>query len=370
MKYVVAPDSFKESMTAEEAAQAMEEGIRSADPEAECLLIPMSDGGEGFARAVATAWGATWVEIDSEDALGRPIRSGYGLAGDRAVIDIASSAGLEQIPEHERDVENSSSAGLGVLIRDAVIRGARHIIVGIGGSATNDAGAGMLVALGARLLDHSGHELRGTLGDLALVETVDLASMGEELGSTQFLVACDVSNPLTGPRGATAIFGPQKGVSPDSVDGYDASLERFARLTGEWAAAERPGAGAAGGVGFALMAFLDADLRAGVELLSEIVRLPTAVEGADLVLTGEGSVDAQTLEGKTPAGVAGVAAEAGVPVLLFAGKVKPGAEVLLDHGVSEIVQIADDGVPLAEALENGFGNLKLAVERTVSKYRI
>lgn len=368
MKYVIAPDSFKESMTAGDAAAAMEEGIRSVDPAAECVIIPMSDGGEGFAHAVAAAWGAEWIELDSVDALGRPIRAGYGLSGHEAVVDIASSAGLEQIAPRDRDVARSSSAGLGILVRDAIARGARRVVIGLGGSATNDAGAGMLVALGARLLDARGRQLAGTLGELGRVASVDLSGLPRELRSAGFLVASDVTNPLTGPRGATAVFGPQKGVPLDAVAEYDAALGRFALLVGSRQLAERPGAGAAGGVGFALTAVLNAEIRPGIDVVSGLTDLPQAMSGADLVLTGEGSVDAQTLDGKAPAGIARIAARAGVSVLLFAGRLGRGSEALLEHGVTELHQIVDEDVPLSDALANGFANLREATAEAVRRH--
>ncbi|MCC2593759.1 glycerate kinase [Tessaracoccus sp. OS52] len=369
MKVVIAPDSFKESMSAVEAARAMEEGVRLVLPEAECVLVPMSDGGEGFAQAVTSAWGAEWIEVDAVDALGRPLRAGFGMAGERAVVDIASTAGLERIQPGERDVANSSSAGLGILIRDAVGRGARRVVVGIGGSATNDAGAGMLVALGARLLDRDGRECNGTLATLSRVATVELSQLCVPVGVVEFLVASDVDNPLTGSRGATAVFGPQKGVLPQQVPEFDAVLGNFAAVAGKHDVAKRAGAGAAGGVGFALMAFLDASLRPGVEVLGEIVDLAEKIEGADLVLTGEGAVDPQTLHGKTPAGVARLAARAGVPTFLFAGQVRAGAERMLEHGVTRIIRIGGDGAPLDQLLAHGYDNLRQATARALEGYQ-
>ncbi len=370
MKFVLAPDSFKESMTAAEAASAMADGVRRVHPDAECVEVPMSDGGEGFAQAVAASWGAEWVEVDTVDPLGRPIRAGYGLTGHRAVLDMASSCGLELVAPEDRDVARSTTAGLGVMLRDALARGARKLVIGIGGSATNDAGAGMLVALGARLRTADGAELDGAPRDLARVASVDASPVAELFAGVDVQVACDVTNPLTGPRGATAVFGQQKGVAAGQVEAFDAALARFAavaRVPG--GAPQAPGAGAAGGLGFALLAFLGARLRPGVEVVADAVGLADAVRGADLVLTGEGAVDAQTLEGKTPAGVALVAHRAGVGCIVLAGRVKPGAEALLEHGVDALVQIVGDDVPLARALADGPQNLAAATAHFLARLK-
>lgn len=361
MKFILAPDSFKESMTAAEAAAAMAAGVREVHPDAECVEVPMSDGGEGFAQAVALSWDAEWVEISAPDALGRTVRAGYGLAGHRAVMDMASTAGLELIPEPERDVASSTTAGLGVMIQDALARRATEILIGIGGSATNDAGAGMLRQLGLRLLDATGAELGATVPELGRVARVDASGLDPRLAGVTVKVACDVGNPLHGPRGATAVFGPQKGVRPAQMEAFDQALKNFAHASGRDGVAHLPGAGAAGGLGFALLAFLGAELQPGVELVADAVGLEHLVRGATLVMTGEGSVDSQTLEGKTPAGVAAVAHRHSVPTWLFAGRVRPGAENLLQHGVDRLVQIVGDDVALEEALANGRQNLQRSV---------
>ena len=226
MRIVLAPDSFKESMTAREAARAMAEGVKDADPRARTVLAPMSDGGEGFVDAVAAAWGADLVDADTVDALGRPIRAVYGLSGGRAVMDVAGCAGLELIAPADRDVLRSSTAGLGLLMRDALRRGARTILLGIGGSATNDAGVGMLHALGAGLLDADGRPLAPRPDQLDRLATIDTSALAPLLGGATIRVACDVTNPLTGPNGATAVFGPQKGATADLVPRLERALER------------------------------------------------------------------------------------------------------------------------------------------------
>lgn len=339
MRIVLAPDSFKESMTAREAARAMAEGVRDADPRARTVLAPMSDGGEGFVDAVAAAWGADLVEADTVDALGRPIRAVYGLSGGRAVMDVAGCAGLELIAPADRDVLRSTTAGLGLLMRDALRRGARTILLGIGGSATNDAGVGMLHALGARLLDADGRPIDPRPDGLDRLAAIDTSALAPLLDAVTIRVACDVTNPLTGPNGATAVFGPQKGATADLVPRLERALERVARVSGHRDQADAPGSGAAGGLGFALRAFLGAELEPGAELVARQIALPETVRGADLVLTGEGTVDAQTPAGKTPAGVARIAASAGVDCVVLAGHVGPGAERLLRCGATEIIGI-------------------------------
>ncbi|WP_147680251.1 glycerate kinase [Actinomyces ruminicola] len=361
MKVVLAPDSFKENMTALQAAQAMERGVHDVYPDAETVMVPMSDGGEGFVDAVCAAWGAESVTATTVDALGRPLRAAYGLDGDRAVMDVAGCAGLELIAPADRDVLRSNTAGLGLLIKDAVGRGARTIVLGIGGSATNDAGLGMLTALGARLRSGRGEAVPPYPDQFERINEVDTSVLLPQLAGTRFQVACDVTNPLTGPTGATAVFGPQKGVTPGMVPALDRALAHVARVSGHEPEADTPGAGAAGGLGFALRVFLGASLEPGVELVARAVGLADAVTGADLVLTGEGSVDAQTLAGKTPAGVTAVAAQAGVPCVVFAGRIRDGAENLLDHGVRDLVKVGPADEPLELALRHGPENLRRAV---------
>lgn len=370
VRFILAPDSFKENMTALEAAEAMRLGVRDVHPDADCVLVPMSDGGEGFIDAVATAWGADRVEIESVDALGRPIRSAYALAGDRVVLDVASCAGIELVAPEDRNVAASNTFGLGVLIRDALGRGAKEILIGIGGSATNDAGAGMLVALGARLIDEDGADVDPYPEELARVSRVDTSALEALLEGVEVRVACDVTNPLNGPEGATAVFGPQKGVQPEQVEYFDSLHLHFATVSGHGDDALLPGSGAAGGLGFALRAFLHAELTPGIDLVADAVGLADAVQGADWVFTGEGSVDSQTINGKTPAGVTAIARAAGVPVMIFAGRIKEGAEILLEHGVSKIVKVGDPAEPLEEALENGQKNLRVAVVSALNAQHI
>ena len=365
MRVICAPDSFKESLTAVEAAAAMARGVRAVVPDAVVVEVPLADGGEGFVAALASALGAEVRTIDLPDALGRPSRGSFALAGDLAVLEVAQAVGLGDIAPDERDIMRSSSAGVGHLVRAALDAGARRLVVGLGGSATNDAGAGMLAALGVRFLDADGRPVEPVPADLGRVAAVDASGLDPRLAQVVVEAACDVTAPLCGPSGASAVFGPQKGATPELVPLLDALLGRLARLSGRDAVAALPGAGAAGGLGWALLAFCGATTRPGIELVAELTGLDALVTDADLVLTGEGSVDAQTLQGKTPAGVARVAAAHGVPVVVLAGRVAPDADVLLGAGVTALVPITGGVTDLATALREGAANLERATATVV-----
>lgn len=354
MRIVLAPDSFKESMSAAQAIAAMRDGVRTVLPDAECVGVPMADGGEGTVDAVVDALDGEWVTVEVADALGRPVPATYGYVPDRrlAVIEMAAAAGLELIPPADRDVLRASTFGVGQLISHALDRGAAELLIGLGGSATNDGGAGMLTALGAGLLDAAEAPLPPGGGALTDLHRIDIDGLDPRLAGVRIQLACDVTAPLLGPTGASAVFGPQKGATPADVARLEAALGRFAAVAGG-AHADTPGAGAAGGLGFALLGFLGATSRPGVEVVAETVGLEQALRGAAWVFTGEGGVDAQTLMGKTPFGVAQVAARTGARVVIFAGRVGPDASVLLDHGVDEIIEITAAGTPLTEALRTG-----------------
>ncbi|UYG17594.1 glycerate kinase [Brachybacterium huguangmaarense] len=373
MRIVLAPDSFKESMTAPQAAAAMTRGVQAVQPDAQCVELPLSDGGEGFTDAVAAALGARVIEVTVHNALGRPVTGRLALGDEVAVLEVASAVGLDRIARAERDVLRADSRGAGELLRAALdhVRPGGRIVVGLGGSATNDGGAGLLVALGARLLDADGAELAPSPGALAALERVDLSGLDPRLGQVSIRAACDVTHVLLGPHGASAVFGPQKGADPAQVKQADAALARLVRTVdaavprpgGESPArwADEPGAGAAGGLGWALLALCGARLERGLELVARTVGLDEAIEGADLVLTGEGRVDAQSLSGKVPGGVAAHAARAGVPCLVLAGSVAPDADALLGSGVSALLPIVPGVVDLERALADGPANLERAV---------
>jgi glycerate kinase len=367
MKFVLAPDSFKESMTAAMAAAAMSRGIRAVFPDAECVEVPMADGGEGFTEALAEALGAELITTTVRDALGRDMKTVFAhhAVADLSIIEVAAAAGLGQVADDERDIMRASSYGVGQLITAALECGARRLIVGLGGSATNDGGAGMLRALGARFFATDRRELDGTPAQLRDLAFLDLSDLDPRLAQTTIEVASDVTNPLLGPGGASATFGPQKGASPDQVrelDGILAILARVAGHDGPGGLAEQAGAGAAGGLGYAFIAFLGARLAPGVELVAEVTGLANKVTGADFVFTGEGSMDAQTVLGKTPFGVARVAAAAGAATIGFAGRVEEGAEALYNHGILALVPIVPGPVDLPTALADGPVNLQRATE--------
>lgn len=365
MKIVLAPDSFKESMTATEAVAAMRAGVLSVLPDATCVGVPMADGGEGTVDAVVDALHGQRVDAEVTDALGRPILARYGYVQLRqlAVIEMAAAAGLEQIEPDERDVRRASTFGVGQLIRSALDRGAEEFLIGLGGSATNDGGTGMLTALGAAFLDADGNPLAPGGAALLHLDRIDLSGLDARLRAVRIRVASDVTAPLLGPTGASAVFGPQKGATPADVELLEAALSRLLTVTaatlGE-AHPQRRGAGAAGGAGFALAEFLGAVNRPGVDEVAETVGLERALRGADWVFTGEGSVDAQTVMGKTPFGVAQLALQAGARVVIFAGRVAPDASVLLDHGVQRLVAITAEGTPLEQALREGAESLTRA----------
>lgn len=323
MKVVIAPDSFKESLTASEVAAAIGRGWTSVYPQAEISLKPMADGGEGTVDAVLDAAGGERREVQVCGPLGQPVKAHWGwLSGNTAVIEMAAASGLHWVPREQRDATITTSFGTGELIRAALDAGAERVILGLGGSATNDGGMGLLQALGVRFLDEHGHELAQGGGALINLDQIDLSAMDSRVLKVQFEVAADVDNPLFGSRGASAVFGPQKGASPEQVESLDRALKRMSRVVAGTLGqdfSEVPGVGAAGGLGFAAKAFLRASFRPGIELVAELAGLADALQGADLAITGEGRLDSQTLHGKTPMGVARLAQAAGVPVIALAG---------------------------------------------------
>lgn len=354
VKIVIAPDSFKESVSAPDAAAAIARGVTAAFPGAHTVCIPMADGGEGTVEAVLAATGGKEQLLTVNDALGYKVDAVWGLLEDgTAVIEMAAAAGLELIAPSKRDPMRASSHGVGELMLAALNAGAKRIILGLGGSATNDAGAGMLTALGVRLLDADGRSLPPGGGALGKLASIDTQGLDPRLAGIRIDIASDVDNPLCGPQGASHVFGPQKGATPEQVSALDQMLANFADVCAKHLGADHrnePGAGAAGGLGFAAKAFLNAGFRPGVEIVAELGGLAQAVEGATLVFTGEGRMDAQTLRGKTPAGVAKIAQRAGVPVVALAGSLGPGYEALHACGISAAFSLAPGPITLQQAL--------------------
>jgi glycerate 2-kinase len=357
MKIVIAPDSFKESLTSLEAASAIERGFMEVFPDAEFIKVPMADGGEGTVQSLVDATGGRIVAKQVTGPLGAPVQGFFGISGDgkTAIIEMAAASGLHLVPPDERNPLITTTRGTGELMVEALNYGVTHLILGIGGSATNDGGAGMVQALGGRLLDREGKELGPGGGVLHQLAAIDLSGLDSRFYQVDIEVACDVDNPLTGPRGATAIFGPQKGATSEMVDFLDTNLAHYASVIEQQlgrSVTDIPGAGAAGGLGAGLLAFLPVRLRRGVEIVLEAVELEKHVKGASLVITGEGKIDGQTAYGKTPIGVAATAKMHGVPVLAIAGNVAEDSTAVYEHGIDCVFSIIPGVLTLDDAFEN------------------
>ena len=362
MKIVIAPDSFKESLSAPEVAAAIARGWRQVFPEAELLLRPMADGGEGTVDAVLAATGGERRECRVCGPLGEPVLAHWGWLGEgTAVLEMASASGLHHVPRDRRDATVTTSLGTGELIRAALDAGATRIILGLGGSATNDGGAGLLQALGVRFLDAREVELPPGGAALARLARIDVGGLDPRLLQARLEIAADVDNPLCGPRGASRVFGPQKGADPQQVEQLDAALEHYARVVAATLGEDHshhPGVGAAGGLGFAVRAFLHAGFRPGIELVAELSGLADAVEGADLVITGEGRLDSQSLHGKTPVGVARIARAAGVPVVALAGSLGEDYQALYAAGIDAAFALSPGPQSLEQAMTGAAAELQ------------
>ena len=353
MKIVVAPDSFKGSLTAIQVSVAIEQGIREVFPEAEIIKIPMADGGDGTVECLVNATGGEILKEKVIGPLGNEILAHYGILGDKktAVIEMAAASGLTLVPENKRDPLITTTYGTGQLIKVALNQGCRKMIIGIGGSATNDGGAGMVQALGVKLLDQEGKEVGFGGGELKKIVKIDISCMDNRLSDTKVLVASDVNNPLCGPQGASRIYGPQKGATPEIIEELDKSLSYFAELIKRDLNKEVkdiPGAGAAGGLGAGLMAFLNAELRSGIEIIIEIVKLEQNIKEADLVITGEGKIDSQTIYGKTPVGVAKIAKKYNVPVVAVAAIIEEDSRIFQSYGIDTLIKVSEPPMRLSE----------------------
>jgi glycerate 2-kinase len=364
--FVLAPDSFKESMTAKEVCMAMEKGIKKALPEAVCIQVPMADGGEGTVQSLVDATDGKIYPVTVTGPLGTPVEASFGILGDgeTAAIEMASASGIQFVSKETKNPLITTTYGTGELVKAALDQGVRKIIIGIGGSATNDGGAGMAQALGVRLLDENGEELDFGGGALGRLATVDASGIDPRLEDTIIYVASDVSNPLCGEKGASHVFGPQKGATPEMVQTLDANLAHYAGVLKEQLGKDFidfPGAGAAGGLGAGLLAFTSAELRRGIELVIDFTKLEDKVKMADFVLTGEGGIDFQTQYGKTPYGVARAAKKYGKPVIALAGYVGE-VDVLYDKGIDAIFGILPKAMSLEEALVAGQENIEKTAE--------
>ncbi|WP_461536337.1 glycerate kinase [Spongorhabdus nitratireducens] len=365
MQIVIVPDSFKESLTAAEVADAIETGFKQVFPDTNYIKIPVADGGEGTLQSLVDATNGSLIEKTVTGPLGQPVQASFGVLGDgkTAVIEMAQASGLELLSPEKRNPLITTTYGTGELIRHALDQGINKLIIGLGGSATNDGGAGILQALGARLLDSEGLELPYGGSALSRLATIDISNLDQRLESVESVAACDVDNPLTGPNGASAIFGPQKGADTAMVQKLDNSLSHFAEITKQQLGFDInsiPGAGAAGGTGAALAGFINAKLQPGIDIVMDAVDLKNQIKGASLVITGEGRIDGQTAQGKTPIGVARIAKTQNIPVIALAGSVGKGVEAVYTQGIDAVFPVIHGAVELPEAFEMAAENLERA----------
>lgn len=370
MKIVLAPDSFKESMTAKEVCEAMEKGIKKINPNIECVHVPMADGGEGTMQSLVDATGGEVYSLEVVGPLGRKVKAEYGILrnGEIGVLEVASASGMHLVSLEERNPLITTTYGTGELIKACLDKGVKKLLIGIGGSATNDGGAGVIQALGGRLLDKDSNELDFGGGELGKLEKIDLTNFDKRLEDVVIEVACDVTNPLCGERGASYVFGPQKGASKEIVKILDDNLRHYAKIIKEQLGKdvlEIPGAGAAGGLGAGLMAFLDGNLKKGIEIVIKHSGLEEKVRDCDMVWTGEGSIDFQTQYGKTPLGVAIVAKKYNKPVVALAGRIGDNIDVLYEKGIDSIFGIMQGATSIEEALAKGKENIEKTSENII-----
>lgn len=367
---VLAPDSFKESMTAKEVCEAMERGIRKANSQIRCIHVPMADGGEGTMQSLVDATGGRVYSKEVVGPLGNNVVAEYGILGNGeiGVIEMASASGIHLVDSEKRNPLITTTFGTGQLIKACLDKRVKKLLIGIGGSATNDGGAGFIQALGGRLLDENGDDLSYGGGALAKLHTIDLSNLDERLKYVSVEVACDVNNPLCGKEGASYVFGPQKGATREMIEILDQNLSHYAEVIKEQLGKDvisKAGAGAAGGLGAGLMAFLDVKLKSGIEMVIEYANLEEKVRDADMVWTGEGSIDFQTQYGKTPLGVAMIAKKYNKPVIALAGRVGNDIDVLYDKGIDAIFGIMRGVTSIEEALVKGPENVEKTSENII-----
>lgn len=369
-KYVVAPDSFKESMTAKEVCDAMEKGIKKADSAAEVIKVPMADGGEGTVDSLVDATNGQRVIVEVTGPLGNKISAYYGILGNgtTAVIEMAKASGLEIVEKKKRNPMITTTFGTGELIRDALDHNVKEIIIGLGGSSTNDGGSGMAQALGAKLLDQNNNQISFGGGNLDKLDKIDISDLDSRLQDVKIILASDVTNPLIGKDGASRVFGPQKGATPEMVEKLENNLQHYAKIIKRDLnkdVASVSGAGAAGGLGAGLMAFTTCKMRQGVDIAIEVTKLEEKVKSADYVFTGEGGTDFQTKFGKTPYGVAKLGKKYHKPVISLAGYLGEGIDSLYSEGFTTIFGIIPGACDLSTALKNGPSNVARTTENIV-----
>ncbi|MCK5153514.1 MAG: glycerate kinase [Spirochaetales bacterium] len=358
MKILIAPDSFKGSATSRKAAEAIGKGVHLVFPNAELIEIPVADGGEGTVEALTDSLKGQVVKKRVKGPLGELVDAEYGiLPGEVAVIEMASASGLPLIPDNKRNPLITSTYGTGQLILDAMERGCREIILGIGGSATNDGGTGMARALGFRFLDLEGKELPEGGGSVIGLADIDDSGIDKRILETNFLIACDVTNPLTGPEGASYIYGAQKGASQSDIQHLDDALGKLAEIINiKYSRANDniPGAGAAGGLGYGLMEFCGGTLKSGIEIVLDLIKFNDYLDGVDLVISGEGRIDGQSVYGKVPVGIAGRAKKKNIPVLVVVGDIGPKVEAVYDHGIDAVMSSVNKAMSLDEAMSRAY----------------
>ncbi|WP_243977426.1 glycerate kinase [Vibrio natriegens] len=375
MKVVIAPDSFKESLTAKQVSEAIKAGLARVWHDAEFVTVPVADGGEGTVQSLIDATQGEQVFTTVFDPLNKEVQAFYGILGDgeTAVIEMAEASGLHLVPAEDRDPKLTSSFGTGQLIKHALDRGMQRLIIGLGGSATNDGGVGMLTALGVKFLDESGNAIATNGGGLINLASIDTSGLDVRLAQCEILVACDVDNPLCGEKGASATFGPQKGATTTDISVLDNALRKFGELTEQVTGKHvltREGAGAAGGMGAALLGYTSARLQPGIEIVLETVKLADHVADADIVFTGEGRIDHQTAHGKTPMGVAKVAKQFNLPVIALAGCVGDNYQAVYQCGIDAVFPCVPRAMSLADAMteaETNVANLAENVARLWTK---
>jgi len=375
MKVVIAPDSFKGCLNALEVAFALRRGVQQVYPDCDIELIPMADGGEGTVEAILCAVRGETIKIQVTDPLGRSIEAMYALIdeGETALIEMASASGLTLLSLQERNPRVTSTHGTGMLIKDALDRGVKKILLGIGGSATNDGGAGLAVALGVKFLDAQGDELAQGGAALAKLVTLDMSGLDSRLAKVQIEVACDVQNPLCGPEGASAVYGPQKGANLEDIRVMDSALNNFGKVLSSVSnrnLLELAGGGAAGGLGAGVVGFLEAKLRPGSQMVLDVAKADEKIKHADLVLTGEGRTDFQTAYGKVPVGVAALAQRYSVPVLCISGAVEGSPDFLADVGVATCFSVAEGPATLDEAFLKAKDQLERAAWRILTVWKL
>ncbi|OCA87879.1 glycerate kinase [Bacillus sp. FJAT-27225] len=371
MKIVIAPDSFKGSVTSTSAALKIEEGIKKENSKIVTIKIPVADGGEGTVDSFLTFLHGEKVKVVAEDPLGREIMAEYGWVPEEktAIIESASASGLPLLSDTELNPYKASTFGTGQLVKHALDQGAKKIIIGLGGSATVDAGTGFLQALGVAFLDKHYQILKGSGECLDKVHVIDLTGMDPRLNEVDITVASDVSNPLLGENGAVYVFGPQKGISDNALSVYEGSMERFAALVNQTVSkneANTPGSGAAGGFGFSLLSFLNVRMRSGFELIAELSGLENLIKDADLVITGEGKLDLQSLNGKVPVGISRIAKKYNVPVVVFTGKFEGYPSELKQEGIHLVCPIVDEVMTLSQAMTTGEQLLEKTARRLIN----